>query len=141
MVAGICLIHGSGLAQTQATDADSAENPFLLGEQIYGQSCAVCHYDGSGNPAAPDLIGSPYWKEGAHRIIRLILHGQSRVSVVEGKLFNGEMPAMDNLTDEEIAAVTTYVLSRFAEQKDPVDPATVARLRTESGSGETNTVR
>jgi len=127
---GLSLIHGTGLGLVQAADADSATVQIHLGEQIYGQYCAICHYDGAGNTAAPDLVGSSFWQDGPRRTITLILKGQSRVSVVDGKPFNGEMPAMDYLTDEEIAAVTAYVFTQFAERKEGVEPETVAELRT-----------
>lgn len=73
-------------------------------------------------------------------MITLILKGQSRVSVVAGKPFNGEMPAMDYLTDEEIAAVTAYVLTTFAEKKVAVEPGLVTELRAEPSGGDGKTV-
>jgi len=123
---------GSGItiapawAQAQAP-GDLPQIP--TGREIYAQSCANCHYDGSGNPAAPDLKGSVFWKQDADALIRLLLHGQGGVSVVNGQKFNGQMPPMDNLSNEEIAAVTTYVRATFGGKTEAISPVQVGKLR------------
>lgn len=89
----------------------------------------MCHYDGAGNPAAPDLKGSSYLAGEPDPLIKIILEGQNRVSVVNGKKFNGYMPKMDYLTDEEVAAVTAYVRSTMAEQRETISAEQVKALR------------
>ena len=105
------------------------ESQLAAGAELYGQSCAICHYDGAGNPAAPDLKGSSYLKGGPEKLIVITLKGQGNVSVVNGKKFNGQMPKMDYLTDEEVAAITAYVLASFGGEKQVVRSETVKSLR------------
>lgn len=125
-----CLIIGAGAGLTQAEDANPPLAAQLAsGADVYAQSCANCHYEGAGNAAAPDLKGTDFWKGGPDKMITLLLKGQGGVSVVKGQKFNGEMPPMDFLTDEEIAAVTVYVRAAFGNQREFVDPAAVAKQR------------
>lgn len=100
-----------------------------LGGQIYAQSCTICHYDGSGNPAAADLKGSAVVVGPPAQVISIILNGQAGVSMVNGKKLNGQMPKMSYFSDEEIAAVTAYVRATFADKQEAVDPALVKSLR------------
>lgn len=96
---------------------------------MYEMSCAQCHYDGTGNPAAPDLKGSPIFRQPPAALVEIILKGQSGVSIVNGEKLGGMMPAQESLTDEEIAAITAYTRDVFGGIKEAVPPAEVARLR------------
>jgi len=99
------------------------------GKALYESACAMCHYNGSGSQTAPDLIGSPILVEQPKRLIRIILHGQSGESVVNGEKFNGHMPAQDGLSDEEIAAITAYVRRDFGGISEGVALQSVASER------------
>lgn len=126
-----CLIGGAGTALAQAADANlPLVAQLTAGAEVYAQSCVNCHYDGAGNAAAPDLKGSNFWKSGPNQMIVLLLKGQGGVSVVRGEKFKGEMPPMDFLTDDEIAAVTAYVRATFGNQREFVEPTAVAKQRT-----------
>ncbi|GAB4173034.1 MAG: hypothetical protein Fur0032_12550 [Terrimicrobiaceae bacterium] len=100
-----------------------------MGEEVYGQTCATCHYDGSGSATAPDLKGGAFWKNPPEKLFGIILRGQSNVSVVDGKPFYGIMPAMPYLSDEEIAAVTAYVFKTFGAREVRVEAGAVAVVR------------
>lgn len=130
---GMALINGSWSLPAQAADAEMA--PRSAGGAAYEQTCATCHYDGQGNPAAPDLLGSAFWKNEPARLITMILRGQSGVSIVDGKVFHGEMPAMAYLSNEEIAAVTAYVFARFGGRTLSVEPSEVAAARSAGAPG------
>lgn len=127
----IILVTGFGFATSLPAESGSVdlESQLASGAEIYGQSCTMCHYAGSGNPAAPDLKGSSYLTGGPDKLITIILKGQSGVSVVNGKKFNGQMPKMDYLTDEEVAAVTAYVRASFADQREIITVEQVKTLR------------
>lgn len=126
----IALINGAWGVLAQAADANSSiASRIALGEDVYSQSCEICHYDGAGNAAAPDLVGNPVWKGTPESVASIILKGQSGVSIVKGKKLNGVMPPMAFLSDEEIAAVTEYLFKTFGERVVQVDNGLVARLR------------
>ncbi len=94
----------------------SAGAPSLaqLGFQVYNKpTCVACHQaNGKGLPGQfPPLVQSDWVLEPEPgRIIRAVLDGLSGPIQVNGQSFNGTMvPWKDALSDEEIAAVLTYV--------------------------------
>ena len=99
------------------------------GASVYEQTCAVCHYAGSGSATAPDLVSSAELKQPARELITNILQGRQGVSVVNGRKFNGIMPAQNTLSDEDIAAVVTYVRHTFGGADEVTAPADVAAYR------------
>ena len=50
---------------------------------------------------------------------------------MEGQVYNGEMPNWSRFSDDQIAAVLTYVRSSFNNSAPAVDPALVKTIRTE----------
>lgn len=93
--------------------------------------CAACHqYDGQGMGSAPPLSGSPWVKGPEDRLIRLALHGVSGPMEVGGKIYDQEMPGFGEvLTDADMAALLTFVRSRFGDGSPPVTEAAVRRVR------------
>lgn len=108
-----------------------AEELLATGKTAYAQNCATCHYGGRDSKLAPDLIGSAIVNDpDPTALIRTILHGQQRVSMVGGKKFNGIMPPQAYLSDRDIAAITTYIRQEFsAPPLGVVQPSDVVRLR------------
>ncbi|MDZ4698409.1 MAG: cytochrome c [Rhodothermales bacterium] len=101
------------------------------GEEVYLHNCMDCHQDGAGTPGlVPPLDGAP-WVDGyPDRIIRVLLNGLTGEVVVEGVTYNGVMPGWRNLlSDEEIAAVLTYIRSAWDNDAGPVTPEEVATIR------------
>jgi cytochrome c5 len=74
--------------------------PMVNGERVYSINCAVCHQEGQAMGPFPALVGAPTLgsRESA---ISIVLHGKRA------------MPAWRQLSDEDIAAVTQYVMDRF----------------------------
>ncbi|HLH55454.1 MAG TPA: cytochrome c [Verrucomicrobiae bacterium] len=84
------------------------------GKAVYNKpTCVACHQpDGNGVPGQnPPLTGSEWVNEAAPgRVIRIALNGLNGPINVKGQSFNGTMvPWKDVLSDEEIAAVLTYI--------------------------------
>jgi nitrite reductase (NO-forming) len=48
---------------------------------------------------------------------------------VNGMTYNGAMPPMAFLSDDEIAAALTYARASFGNKLSPVTPAEVAKVR------------
>lgn len=84
------------------------------GAKVYAEYCANCHYDGAGNRAMPALRGSAVVTAPPVELTKLLLKGQRGVSVVNGQKLNAFMPALDYLTDDELAAVVMHVRRKFA---------------------------
>lgn len=110
-----------------ATQMDQIE----YGQQVYNQVCAACHQpDGAGVANVfPPLAESDWLEGGADRSIAAIIHGLSGKITVNGKEYNGVMPAMSNLSDEDIANVMTYVYNSWGNPGGRVDVSQVANVR------------
>jgi nitrite reductase (NO-forming) len=104
------------------------------GKQVFMQTCFVCHQpNGEGIPnQIPPLAKSDFLMADAERSIRIVLQGRSGDVEVNGKKFNGTMVPLNNLADEEIANVLTYVRNSFGNSGDPVAPAVVRKVRSEA---------
>lgn len=82
------------------------------GRAVYGKTCVACHQaNGMGTPGQfPPLGGSEWVNEGdAGRMIRAVLNGLQGPISVHGQNFNNVMVPWNALSDEDIAAVITYV--------------------------------
>jgi mono/diheme cytochrome c family protein len=127
--------HAS-LAELQAMMPKSEGDVlFANGRQIYGTYCSVCHQPtGLGAPPLnPPLAGSDWvMQEGPSRLIRLVLNGVQGPIQVNGQAYNGAMPPWrDLLTDEQIAAVLTFVRQNqgWGNTASAVTPAQVSAIR------------
>lgn len=101
-----------------------------VGKQIFGSTCFACHQsEGQGIPNTfPPLAKSDYLNADSKRAIKTILHGLTGEVTVNGKKFNSVMPAQ-NLSDDEIANVLTYIYSSWGNNKTEVTPEMVKAVR------------
>jgi mono/diheme cytochrome c family protein len=108
---------------------------FASGRRVYDIYCSVCHQPtGQGITGQfPPLAGADWVLfDTPYRKIRLVLDGIQGPMVVNGQNYNGAMPPWrDLLTDEEIAAVLTYIRANPAWGNDasPVSPEQVGTIR------------
>ncbi|MGZ8429514.1 MAG: c-type cytochrome [Candidatus Deferrimicrobiaceae bacterium] len=103
-----CALAGIALAKTD-------------GAAVY-ERCSICHKPtGSGiGGVFPPLAGHAPQLVKADRAypVQVILFGLEGEIEVEGKKYNGAMPALGNqLKDDEIAAVLNYVLAGWGNDK------------------------
>jgi len=78
----------------------------------------------------PPLAGSEWVAKPPEVGARIVLFGLHGPIQVKGKTYDNEMPALGSqLTDEEIAAVLTYVRSSFGNQAGPVSVDVVKAAR------------
>ncbi len=105
------------------------------GQAIFAKTCVACHQANAMGKegTAPPLAGSEWvLAPGANRIARVVLNGLIGPITVKGQEWNLQMLAWrDVYTDEEIAAVLTYIRSDFGNHADPVKPETVAAARAD----------
>jgi mono/diheme cytochrome c family protein len=104
--------------------------------------CAACHgADGKGVEASGMTIGPPIadsnWVKGpVSNLIRIQLRGLTGPITVSGKVYTpvAPMAAMGAAsTDEDVAAVLTYIRNSFGNAAPPVLPEQVKALRSEIG--------
>ncbi|HEV7612678.1 MAG TPA: c-type cytochrome [Steroidobacteraceae bacterium] len=122
------------------------------GAEVFAARCAACHQSGgTGIPGVfPPLAGSN-WVTGPHvAAIRILLHGVQGTLTVNGTAYSGAMPGFaSQLSDEEIAAVLSYVRSQWGNQAAPVGAvqvtaeraATTARSEPWNGDADLTTMK
>jgi glucose/arabinose dehydrogenase/mono/diheme cytochrome c family protein len=102
----------------QAGNGEMDEDELIgAGEEIYADNCATCHrLDGSGSGGYPALDGNALvTDEDPSGLIDIITHGRA------------QMPAFgDQLADDEIAAVASYVRTSWSNEASVVQVADVS---------------
>jgi len=99
---------------------------------LYNSYCAGCHQrDGKGdNNRYPPLVASDLIAGNKDQLIKIILNGLHGEIKVNGKTFNGLMPAHGGfLDDHAIASIATYISKRFNKEDKLVASADVTKLR------------
>ena len=107
---------------------------FELGREKYRGLCIACHQiHGRGMASlAPPLVDSPWVLGPEERLIRIVLDGIYGPLVINGTKWNLVMPGQKHnpsLTDENIAAILTYIRREWDHTADTVSARSVARVR------------
>lgn len=108
-----------------------------LGHAVFEKYCALCHNsDGMGKPAqAPPFVKSDWVLGPPNRMIRIPLAGLSGPIQVNGQEWNLSMPAMGaSLSDEELAAVLTYIRQSWGNKASEITPEQVKAVKAQVGS-------
>ena len=113
--------------QEDAGNAMAASKP--TGAQLYNRTCVSCHQaSGMGIPNVyPPLSKSDYLADKEKTILQVI-RGSAGKLVVNGVEYNNTMPPQQ-LNDEEIAEVLTYVYSNMGNSGSPVTVEEVKMAR------------
>lgn len=100
------------------------------GKSIYASSCLACHQaTGGGIPNAfPPLAESDYLNADVHRSISAVKYGLSGPIKVNGTEYNSVMPRQ-NISDEDIADVMTYIYNNWGNNKTDVTVEMVKKVK------------
>ena len=114
----------------KSTVAKTVPEQIKSGKEMFGRTCFACHQpEGQGVPNAfPPLAKSDFLNANSDIAIGAVLHGLSGEITVNGKKFNNVMTSQ-NLTDEEVADVLTYVYNSWGNNKTVITPAKVKAIR------------
>ena len=106
--------------------AKTKAEKIAFGEPIFKQNCVACHQaNGQGIPGAfPPLAKSDYIAGNKEKAIGAVVHGLKGEIVVNAKVYNGVMPAI-NLSSEDISNVLTYVYNQWGNTGEVVTAAEV----------------
>ncbi|MBR9975853.1 MAG: cytochrome c [Bacteroidetes bacterium] len=119
----------AGTQQDVAAIAAGSGGP---GASVYNAKCAVCHQmTGKGIPNVyPPLAGSQLTADDPALSIRIVLHGFNGPIERNGAKYNGVMqPWKNDLSDQEIADVLTFVRSSWGNTATAVTPEQVKEQR------------
>jgi mono/diheme cytochrome c family protein len=126
--------EGSPLAPETST-VSAPENSLLLnfGKTVYEANCASCHAtDGRGMPPQyPPLAGNPSIQmESAVNPIRMVLNGGFPPGTDGNPMPYGMPPFAQKLSDDEVAAVVTYIRAAWGNRGTAVPSSDANALRT-----------
>lgn len=115
-----------------------------IGKEQFTAICAACHgMNGEGIAAlAPPLAGSEWVTGLEERLIRIILQGLEGPVHVGGATYEPpmtlrDMPPLDALDDQKIAAVVTYIRNEWGHQAPAVRVERVAAVRKATAGRQT----
>ena len=125
-------------AVTAATKAAASgtltqEAQVLAGQELFAGTCSVCHQaNGAGLPGVfPPVAKSDFLAADPKRAIGVLLHGLTGKVTVNGTEYNSVMPPMNQLNDDEIANILTYLLNSFGNPGGRILTEDVKKVRAE----------
>lgn len=107
-------------------------DPIAVGRRLYTANCATCHQTtGLGvSGQYPPLAGADQVLGYENHLIRIILNGLVGPITVKGNTYNGNMASWkDQLTDEQISHILTYIRQEWGNQAPPITKEAVAAER------------
>jgi nitrite reductase (NO-forming)/hydroxylamine reductase len=133
-------VQSAAAADTVVHDAEvaaaSSDELMARGKVVFNGNCAACHQpNGTGLAGAfPPLAGSDFLKGDRRKVIGAALFGLSGPITVNGEEYNGVMPSLGHLPDEDLAAALTYVFGSWGNDLAAVSVDEVAAIRAELGA-------
>ncbi len=101
------------------------------GKTVYQHNCQACHQaEGVGiRGAFPPLANNPNLSADPDYVARAIIQGVSGPTEVNGDHYNGVMPAMAHLSNEQVVDLVAYLLSDLNDDDGGVSEDVVQSLR------------
>jgi nitrite reductase (NO-forming)/hydroxylamine reductase len=120
-------------AEVKLAQADTG--PSGSGADLFKANCAACHQpNGQGLAGAfPPLAKSDYFAGKPERLMDATIKGLSGPMTVNGADYNNVMPAVAYLSDDDLAAILTYVNTSWGNEGGPISAAQVNSYRVKEG--------
>ncbi len=92
---------------------------YTIGKSVYQNQCQNCHAENGEGLAGliPSLQKADYLSKNKSKLACLVQNGLQGLIVVNGKFYNGKMPAQTQLAPIEIAEVITYITNSFGNNQ------------------------
>jgi mono/diheme cytochrome c family protein len=105
------------------------ENPYKQGKILYENFCSNCHMDdGTGLAGViPPLAGADFLNNQPQKLPCIIYKGMDGEVVVNGKIYNAEMPGSPKLTEFEITNIINYINRAWGNDIPVVQHETVRK--------------
>ena len=101
------------------------------GQEVFNATCKNCHMENGQGQAGvyPPLAKSDFLAKDAKRAIGIVMNGLNGEITVNGKVYNLDMPAQTQLTDQQVTDVLNYVRNTWGNKGKGITPAQVKALR------------
>jgi nitrite reductase (NO-forming) len=121
----------STAALNAATGTLTLQDQVRAGQALFAGTCSVCHQaNGAGLAGVfPPLAKSDYLAADPKRAINVLLHGLTGKVTVNGNDYNSVMPPMNQLNDDEVANILTYVLNTWSNPGGRIRIEDVKKVR------------
>lgn len=126
-ITGLAMVFALGAIASLGKNVVAASN----GATVYTTNCSSCHgAAGKGVAGAfPPLAGNPHVTGAAKSVIHTVKYGLTGSITVAGSPYNGTMPPWGaQLSNDDIAAVITYIRSSWGNKASAVKSADVAKV-------------
>jgi mono/diheme cytochrome c family protein len=111
----------------------TAPDPKEVGRKLFSANCITCHQANGQGVAGqfPPLAGSEYVNSDAtNRLIAIVLKGLQGPVQAKGQAYNNAMQAWEaQYTDQQFAAILTYVRSDWGNTGSPISAEAVKQMR------------
>lgn len=123
-------------AANAASGTLTLQDQMAAGKALFNGTCSVCHQtNGAGLPGVfPPLAKSDYLNADAKRAVGVVVRGLSGKVTVNGKEYDSVMPPMNQLNDDEVANILTYVLNAFDNMGGQVKTSDVKAERAKAAT-------
>lgn len=126
----------------KAAQPQDEKGQFLAqGQVVFHQTCELCHQaTGLGKEGQfPPLMGSDWVKaQGPNRFVRIVLDGITGPVTVSGKVYDfgsaAMLPFRTVYSDEQLAAVLSYVRQTFGDNAPAFKADQIKAIRAETSS-------
>jgi len=121
-------------AASTTAKVTNAPTPEVMakGEAIFKRTCIACHQPtGLGIPKTFPPLAKSDFLNNRENVINQVIKGKTGELVVNGETFNNTMPPQ-NLSDEEISEVLSYVYNSFGNSGNAVTVDEVKAVRAKS---------
>ncbi len=124
-------IYSTTISRLPNPSQDEVAQSVERGKEVYTSQCISCHQpNGEGlSGVYPPLAGSDHLSKDQEKSISIILKGQNEEITVKGTKYSVPMPAMNSLTDQQIADVLNYMGRSWGNQFNVVTPSQVKSKR------------
>jgi mono/diheme cytochrome c family protein len=124
-------IYSTTTSRLLTPSQDEVAQSVARGKDVYITQCMGCHQaNGEGlSGVYPPLAGSDHLTKNQDKSIAIILNGQNEEITVNGTKYSVPMPALNSLTDQEVADVLNYMGHSWGNQFNVVTPAQVKSKR------------
>jgi mono/diheme cytochrome c family protein len=125
MLLGACQQSSPGPATSASADSGGDR-----GAALYAQNCVPCHHENGEGVAKvfPSLSGSPAVMGDPIELAQWVLSQKRPASIPAGR-YPTQMLLFGWMSNEDAAALLTYIRSHFGNSAPPVDAALIAKSR------------